>query len=228
MFSKLFFVTAVAVAVNAQSSIAGLTPCILACFEPAATQNGCTFDDASCICASAQFQADVVQCLDAHCSAADVTAAAALQSSQCSAVGISPTGSVTGVNTVPFTLASSGSATVTPPSQETSTPPSPTTITTSGRKGGARNHLAIIVGCCGAAILVILLGVFCARRRMKRRNHAFADSAASRVVEPFNQNPVSVPVGPPQQVQHFAQQEQPEDATSIEPPPSYITEQYNS
>ncbi|KDR67192.1 hypothetical protein GALMADRAFT_258588 [Galerina marginata CBS 339.88] len=140
MFSKIFvFMTVAAVAVNAQSSsgtasapdpsssvLGGISPCILACVIPAATQNNCSFSDPTCVCASAQFQADATQCLTAHCTPADLQAAQALQSSQCSAASITPTGSATGVNTVPFSLASgatSAPASATSPPATTPTAP---------------------------------------------------------------------------------------------------------
>ena len=116
MFSKaLFVLTAVALAVNAQSSTvtspvpsgsastSGTSPCILACVAPAAAQNGCsgpyvfhlnsiTFGadfvsrtDLPCVCTNAQFQSDAGACLQQHCSAADLQSALQLQQAGCSA-----------------------------------------------------------------------------------------------------------------------------------------------
>lgn len=68
------------------SSTAGLDPCMETCFEDAAAANSCPMsvtpcfppcitderfpkrDDVNCVCASAQLQADLTQCLDAECS----------------------------------------------------------------------------------------------------------------------------------------------------------------
>uniref|UniRef100_A0A8H7Y5U2 CFEM domain-containing protein n=1 Tax=Psilocybe cubensis TaxID=181762 RepID=A0A8H7Y5U2_PSICU len=123
MFSKIvLLMTAAAVAVHAQdasttasapdatsSIIASLSPCIVACIGPAAQANGCSFTDPSCVCASAQFVTDATACLQEHCTPADLAAAIQLQTSQCAAASITPTGTPTTTNTFPFSL-SSGSA----------------------------------------------------------------------------------------------------------------------
>ncbi|KIJ94848.1 hypothetical protein K443DRAFT_683421 [Laccaria amethystina LaAM-08-1] len=127
MFSatKLISFLILAVSANAQSSVTtsasssavpttlGITPCILACVEPAATENGCAFTDAACVCASAQFQADAAACLQAHCTPADVKAALALQQSQCTPLSISPSGPSATPHSVSFTTPPSAAATST-------------------------------------------------------------------------------------------------------------------
>ncbi|KAF4621470.1 hypothetical protein D9613_001221 [Agrocybe pediades] len=117
MFSKVFAVLATfAVVANAQAGFDTLSPCALACVIPGATQNGCEDPtDAQCVCASAQIVADVTQCLTANCEASDIQAVLAVQQAQCSAAGVTPTGDATGVNTIPFTLASSAASSASSP-----------------------------------------------------------------------------------------------------------------
>lgn len=99
---------------SAISATPSITACILACVEPAATANGCAYTNASCLCASAQFQADAALCLKQHCTANDLKNALALQTSQCRSVSVSVsrsgTASVT-PHTVSFTAPSSAAST---------------------------------------------------------------------------------------------------------------------
>ncbi|KAF9055629.1 hypothetical protein BJ165DRAFT_432847 [Panaeolus papilionaceus] len=177
LFKNLALMTIAAVAVNAQ--IPGITPCILACVQPAATQNGCTFTDAQCVCASAQFQADATKCLTDNCTADDVQAALNLQTAQCGAIGVTPSGSAT-PNPVSFTLSGSDSATSSPapstsggssttsgsstptsarsstPGSSTPTSPSQTSPAPTTKPSGAASPL---VAGSGAFIGAILAGV---------------------------------------------------------------------
>ncbi|KAF5322927.1 hypothetical protein D9619_002260 [Psilocybe cf. subviscida] len=125
--------TATSAAANPSASaiLGGLSPCIIQCVSGAATLNKCSFTDVSCVCSSAQFQVDAAACLTAHCTPADLTAALNLQSTQCTAAGITPTGSAGAPQSVPFTLASSaaGTATGAPAGTATGAPASGTATT---------------------------------------------------------------------------------------------------
>ncbi|KAF8161668.1 hypothetical protein B0H34DRAFT_796415 [Crassisporium funariophilum] len=150
MFSKILLVlTAATIVVNAQvpTGIPGLTPCVIACIGPAAKTNGCAFTDPQCVCQSAQFQADAGACLQKNCSPSDVAGALALQTAQCSAAGLSATGTATTTNVVSFTLPAS--ATTTGTTTPTSTSPSSTTSTGSAS--------SLIVN--GGAIAAMLAGI---------------------------------------------------------------------
>ncbi|RDB20788.1 hypothetical protein Hypma_012144 [Hypsizygus marmoreus] len=152
MFSKSFFTLVLLVASTAAQSttstsgteipsgVSGITPCIIGCVQPAAEANGCAFTDPTCVCASAQFQADARACLESTCSAAEVQAALGLQAQQCGAIGISATGTATtptesGTASTPSSTSSgTGTSTGTSTSPGTSTTPTSTTrtITTTG------------------------------------------------------------------------------------------------
>ncbi|CAA7263040.1 unnamed protein product [Cyclocybe aegerita] len=97
--------------------------------------SNCAFTDASCVCASAQFQADAALCLTTHCTAEDLQTALALQTAQCTAAGITPSGTAT-PRTVPFTLASTNTATTPATSTDTATPAA-TSNAASGLTAGA-------------------------------------------------------------------------------------------
>ncbi|KAJ6551969.1 hypothetical protein B0H19DRAFT_1159504 [Mycena capillaripes] len=88
------------------SSTAGLDPCMETCFEDAAAANSCSIDDVNCVCASAQLQEDLTQCLDAECSPFASPQAQGLLIQLCNKVGIVATGSAT-----PGHLSSSASPT---------------------------------------------------------------------------------------------------------------------
>ncbi|KAJ6531432.1 hypothetical protein DFH09DRAFT_140244 [Mycena vulgaris] len=75
------------------SSTAGLDPCMETCFESAAAANSCALDDVHCVCASAQLQADLTQCLDAECSAFASPQAQGLLTQLCNKVQVVATGS---------------------------------------------------------------------------------------------------------------------------------------
>ncbi|KAJ7474894.1 hypothetical protein FB451DRAFT_277732 [Mycena latifolia] len=75
------------------SSTAGLDPCMETCFEEAAAANSCAIDDVHCVCASAQLQADLTQCLDSECSAFAAPQAQGLLAQLCNKVQIVATGS---------------------------------------------------------------------------------------------------------------------------------------
>ncbi|KAF8206078.1 hypothetical protein K438DRAFT_1963856 [Mycena galopus ATCC 62051] len=77
------------------SSTAGLDPCMETCFEDAAGANNCAIDDVNCVCASAQLQEDLTQCLDAECSAFAAPQAQGLLLQFCNKVQIVATGSAT-------------------------------------------------------------------------------------------------------------------------------------
>ncbi|KAJ7347721.1 hypothetical protein DFH08DRAFT_152491 [Mycena albidolilacea] len=77
------------------SSTAGLDPCMETCFEDAAAANSCPIDDVNCVCASAQLQADLAQCLDAECSPFAAPQAQGLLLQLCNKVRIVATGSAT-------------------------------------------------------------------------------------------------------------------------------------
>ncbi|KAJ7143849.1 hypothetical protein C8R44DRAFT_759012 [Mycena epipterygia] len=77
------------------SSTAGLDPCMETCFESAAGANNCALDDVNCVCASAQLQEDLTQCLDAECSAFAAPQAQGLLIQLCNKVSVSATGSAT-------------------------------------------------------------------------------------------------------------------------------------
>ncbi|KDR66947.1 hypothetical protein GALMADRAFT_161887 [Galerina marginata CBS 339.88] len=118
--------------------------------------------------------------------------------------------------------------TITPNSSVPTTTPTP-----AGANGVRRVHLAIILGCCGAAILaLIIFGIFCARRRMKRRGRASPESGTSSLIEPFNHDPASAPVGTHQKGQRPSEvQEQVVVDTvevQVEAPPSYVTGPHDS
>ncbi|KAF7368679.1 hypothetical protein MVEN_00192200 [Mycena venus] len=77
------------------SSTAGLDPCMETCFEEAAAANSCPIDSVNCVCASAQLQEDLTQCLDAECSPFASLQAQGLLSQLCNKVRIVATGSAT-------------------------------------------------------------------------------------------------------------------------------------
>ncbi|KAJ7266373.1 hypothetical protein B0H12DRAFT_158867 [Mycena haematopus] len=77
------------------SSTAGLDPCMETCFEDAAAANSCPIDDVNCVCASAQLQEDLTQCLDAECSPFASPQAQGLLIQLCNKVQIVATGSAT-------------------------------------------------------------------------------------------------------------------------------------
>lgn len=102
MLGKLFVVLFAALLANAQTSGTTVSPCILGCIVPAAAQNGCSLyvsnpfpvdeadlkfcsTDATCVCASAQFQSDARGCLLAHCTPQEYQTALALQAADCTA-----------------------------------------------------------------------------------------------------------------------------------------------
>ncbi|KAF8054242.1 ectomycorrhiza-regulated CFEM domain-containing protein [Lyophyllum atratum] len=144
MFSKSFFALALfAVAAIAQtttetstaadpttSAPGGISACIIGCVQPAAQANGCVFTDASCVCRSAQFQADAAKCLQDQCTEADQQAALALQAQQCGAIGTSASGSATGTD-IPAS-SSTGSGTTTPSATLISTSAKPSTTAPTG------------------------------------------------------------------------------------------------
>ncbi|TFK69734.1 hypothetical protein BDN72DRAFT_959341 [Pluteus cervinus] len=95
---------------SAPAAVPSIDTCILGCVTPAAVENGCvSFANVSCVCTSQPFQAAALACLQANCTAADVTASEALQTAQCANVAGAPNASAP---------ASSGSA-------GASSPPSP-------------------------------------------------------------------------------------------------------
>ncbi|KAF8957590.1 hypothetical protein BDZ97DRAFT_1762848 [Flammula alnicola] len=183
MFSKVFLtLAAVAVVVSGQSSsatvtssaanatssvLAGISPCVLACVIPAATLNGCSFTDAACVCASAQFQADATACLTQHCTAADIAAAVGLQASQCAAASITPTVSASTTHSIPFSLASSSASTTaasgssTHAASATSTKPASTTSGAAASTTSKASAAGSLVAKSGAVAVVgaILAGV---------------------------------------------------------------------
>ncbi|KAF9477120.1 hypothetical protein BDN70DRAFT_995176 [Pholiota conissans] len=81
-----------------------LRPCMLDCYIPAATLNGCDFTDASCVCASVQFAADVSACVNTHCAISDLTDLADVQAFQCviNQSLVLPNGLASTTNIVPF------------------------------------------------------------------------------------------------------------------------------
>ncbi|PPR06174.1 hypothetical protein CVT24_000702 [Panaeolus cyanescens] len=162
LFKSLALMTLAAVAVNAQN-IPGVTPCVLACIQPAAQQNGCTFTDAQCVCSSAQFQADATKCLTDNCTADDVSAALALQTAQCGAIGVSPSGTAS-PNPVSFTAPAGSSSTPAPSGSNTAstTPAStPATSATSPAPAATTSTGAAsnIVAGSGALLGALLAGV---------------------------------------------------------------------
>ncbi|KAF9554632.1 hypothetical protein CPC08DRAFT_644056 [Agrocybe pediades] len=70
---------------NASGIFGGLSPCALECVEGAAVINNCTVTDVSCLCSSAQLQADAEACLTIHCTDDDQDAVGSLQDEQCAA-----------------------------------------------------------------------------------------------------------------------------------------------
>jgi len=89
------------------TSTDGISPCVLGCVGPAATDNGCSsFADTACVCASQKFQADALACLTSKCTPAEQQGALALQSAACG--NVNATGSAT-------TEGSSATPTVTQP-----------------------------------------------------------------------------------------------------------------
>ncbi|KDR73882.1 hypothetical protein GALMADRAFT_141654 [Galerina marginata CBS 339.88] len=86
---------------------------------------------------------------------------------------------------------------------------SPTISTTT--TGNRNSNLAIVVGCSSAAVLVLLiLGIFCTRRRMKKRKRASVGSIGTSSLEPFNHDSASAPAGTRQKSQRiFEEQERP-------------------
>ncbi|KAJ7708175.1 hypothetical protein B0H17DRAFT_1031867 [Mycena rosella] len=107
VFWNILFVLSTALLVASQSSTptptesgvvlpsgtAGLDPCMETCFETAAAANSCALDDVHCVCASAQLQADLTQCLDAECSAFASPQAQGLLIQLCNKVQVVATGS---------------------------------------------------------------------------------------------------------------------------------------
>ncbi|RDB20651.1 hypothetical protein Hypma_012115 [Hypsizygus marmoreus] len=187
MFSKSFFTLALlVVSAAAQSTtstseteipsgVSGITPCIIGCVQPAAEANGCAFTDPTCVCASAQFQADARACLESTCSAAEVQAALGLQAQQCGAIGISATGtattptggesgtvsSPTGSATTQGTSTGTGSSTVTTPTSTSLTTTGTTSSpTTTGTSPPAQTSNAAVqeggVGMLGAVVFGLL------------------------------------------------------------------------
>ncbi|KAM5545270.1 hypothetical protein V8D89_001381 [Ganoderma adspersum] len=54
---------------------AQLSPCLSSCLTTAQGQAGCGQLDISCMCTSSAFQADVLACVNAKCTPADLAAA---------------------------------------------------------------------------------------------------------------------------------------------------------
>ncbi|KAJ7171261.1 hypothetical protein C8R46DRAFT_183560 [Mycena filopes] len=108
------------------SSTAGLDPCMETCFEQAAGANGCAIDDVNCVCASAQLQADLTDCLDAECSAFAAPQAMGLIAQLCNKVRIVATGTVTPGHLAVTSPSSSSAAAPTEPvrNQQSSAPAS--------------------------------------------------------------------------------------------------------
>jgi len=88
-----------------------LTPCIIGCSSAAAVQDGCvSYTNTTCVCTNPQFQADAGYCIQQHCTPAELQAAIALQSAECAAVTLTPTGPSVTPSSVPYTY--SGTSTV--------------------------------------------------------------------------------------------------------------------
>ncbi|KAF7304540.1 CFEM domain-containing protein [Mycena chlorophos] len=93
--------TASASSASESASLSSLTPCVLGCLTPAAAQSEClTFTNVTCVCTNADFQYKATTCLQAECSASEMTAALAMQSAECGAESLSATGKPT--DTAPF------------------------------------------------------------------------------------------------------------------------------
>ncbi|KAF8872897.1 hypothetical protein BD779DRAFT_1571408 [Infundibulicybe gibba] len=68
------------------SDTSGISPCIIQCVSQAAMSAGCTGPtDLQCVCTNTAFQTAAATCLTTTCTPADVTAAQALQATECGA-----------------------------------------------------------------------------------------------------------------------------------------------
>ncbi|KAF8550358.1 hypothetical protein OG21DRAFT_1499838 [Imleria badia] len=93
--------------------------CIIECLNPAAVQYGCgTYSNLTCVCTSTAYEQAALSCLQANCTAADVTAAVQSQEEVCGA--LYPSGSV------PVSIAASTAAPSGTPSPSASTSPAST------------------------------------------------------------------------------------------------------
>ncbi|KIP03063.1 hypothetical protein PHLGIDRAFT_16131 [Phlebiopsis gigantea 11061_1 CR5-6] len=100
MFTKVVSVVLVAAALaSAQSSIslpAGLPSidsCTQNCLTQAATANGCTLTDVTCVCSNTAFQQAVASCLQSGCPSADLSTALALENAICGGTSASASAS---------------------------------------------------------------------------------------------------------------------------------------
>ncbi|KIK79936.1 hypothetical protein PAXRUDRAFT_16063 [Paxillus rubicundulus Ve08.2h10] len=109
--------TSTAPASASQSSLpAGLDTCILTCVTAAAASGGCSsFTDLQCVCTSTAFQNASLQCLQANCTAEDVTTATQLQTQECASIIGSGSSSVPS-STPAYTGASTATSASTTPS----------------------------------------------------------------------------------------------------------------
>nr|VWO96518.1 GPI-anchored CFEM domain protein B [Ganoderma boninense] len=62
---------------------AQISPCIQGCLTTAQSQAGCGALDISCMCKSTKFQADMLSCLKAKCTAADLAEAKKYEAQFC-------------------------------------------------------------------------------------------------------------------------------------------------
>ncbi|TEB17677.1 hypothetical protein FA13DRAFT_1649978 [Coprinellus micaceus] len=145
--------TSTATTSEANPSSLGVTPCILACVTPAATQNGCAGTDISCLCSSSQFQVDAAACLQNHCLKTEIESALTLQEVQCGAVSISATGTPGPAQTVDFTTPTASATNVSTPPPTSKNPGEPTETSengASGMNGGWAGALALVPGLLSA------------------------------------------------------------------------------
>ncbi|KAJ2916104.1 hypothetical protein MD484_g4307, partial [Candolleomyces efflorescens] len=141
----------------------GITPCILACITPAAQANNCTsFADIPCVCGSAQFQADARACLEQNCPSSELEAAVAVQTAQCGAAGITPSGTAGPPQTLSFTsppaqsTTGSTSTTGSVPSGSTTTAPGTSQTSPAGSSAAQTPQRA---GWAGLAVFAALAGL---------------------------------------------------------------------
>ncbi|KAF7798231.1 hypothetical protein EIP86_009448 [Pleurotus ostreatoroseus] len=86
MFAKVASLAVIAAAALSANAIA-IDSCILSCSAAAASAAGCSsYADLDCVCTNMNFQNAATACIEATCSAADLTAAKALQTLECASI----------------------------------------------------------------------------------------------------------------------------------------------
>ncbi|KAI1781551.1 hypothetical protein LXA43DRAFT_1097962 [Ganoderma leucocontextum] len=80
---KLALLSVVVAAAISAVCAQGLSPCLVGCINTAGKEAGCSGTNISCMCTSSKFQGDMLACLEAKCTPADLQAAKAFEAEFC-------------------------------------------------------------------------------------------------------------------------------------------------